>query len=769
MKLHLKLTSVLLSAVMCASMVMAPVSVIADETTAPSETQTAETTEKEQPKETKQSPKETEKKEPEITKKSEAAETKETAPEEKKPTESVKETEPAETEDKKPAETTETEPAQPSEKEPAESKEEEPSNPDETEPSQTTKPDEEDVPETTVNPEAGGMDETHSVPPKNAGAYKEGDISGTTGSGASESDPVICDNFAEFKAAMENTEIKYVKLSGASEVIPSQSTLAAAIEQTTSKTLIIAGYNTFTAPLNGFNDCLIWSCGDLFIKGTGSLEYEHGNSSGHGAVIYQQYGLLQIESGVTLKGSANGGVFGRALYIDGGTTRINGGNFIGYLALQSSGDIDAVCVNSGSVSISGGNFYSTKHYSVSNSIKAYGIYISGGTLKLSGGTYYGIDSSKSRLSELLNSGYSYIKGDKSIFDGSTVKTTLETLTVAILIEKVNLTISAPEAGKTPNDMTPSVDGGLNINGRWWFPQHNAQGGSMSGTEAFVNGNSYSSAYRIEIPSNVKKIFAVTVNVTATTGTVYKVNRVNDNAIEVIVNHPKLISTDEETSILSVSVTIDAPTAGANPDYTAVFPSGVKYYSDAYNDDNFRNDIYWYDIGIGKFVDPDSGVFEAGHAYRVAVYLTAKSGCSFKNNTTATLNGEKAETLLTEDGQLKVTYTFAPLVTTNTLSVKPKTAKVKYKKLRKKKQTVARSKVMTVSNPQGNVTYKLIGVKRGKSKKYKKYFKINATTGNVSIKKKLRKGTYKITCTVTASGNSEYKSGTKTVTFKIKVK
>ena len=63
MKLHLKLTSVLLSAVMCASMVMAPVSVIADETTAPSETQTAETTEKEQPKETKQSPKETEKKE----------------------------------------------------------------------------------------------------------------------------------------------------------------------------------------------------------------------------------------------------------------------------------------------------------------------------------------------------------------------------------------------------------------------------------------------------------------------------------------------------------------------------------------------------------------------------------------------------------------------------------------------------------------------------------------------------------------------------------
>lgn len=768
MKLHLKLTSVLLSAVMCASM-MAPVSVIADETSAPDETQTTEVPEKEETKETeKKTPKATEKPEPKeskATETTESAETKETEPEE-----TVKETDPTESEDKKPAETEETEVSKPEETTPSDSMKEGPSETVESEPAQTTKPDEEDVPETTVNPEAGGMDETHSVPPKNAGAYKEGDISGTTGSGASESDPVICDNFAEFKAAMENTEIKYVKLSGASEVIPSQSTLAAAIKQTTYKTLIIAGYNTFTAPLNGFNDCLIWSCGDLFIKGTGSLKYEHGDNGGHGAVIYQQYGTLQIENGVSLEGSANGACFGRALYIDGGTTRINGGSFIGYHAMQLSSDIDAVIVDSGSVSISGGNFYSTKYYSVPNG-KAYGINISGGDIKLRGGTYYGIQiigSSFSGLSKLLDSGYSYIKGDKSKFDGSTVKTTLETLTVTILIEKVNLTISAPEAGKTPNDMTPSVDGGLNINGRWWFPQHNAQGGSMSGTEAFVNGNSYSSAYRIEIPSNVKKIFAVTVNVTATTGTVYKVNRVNDNAIEVIVNHPKLISTDEETSILSVSVLIDAPTVGAKPDYTAVFPSGVKYYSDAYNGGNYRNDICWKDNTTNSYMNPENDVFKAGHQYFVAVYLTAKDGFEFSYDTTATLNGQNADIEMDGD-QLIVKYTFETITSANTLSVKPKTAKVKYKKLRKKKQTVSRSKVMTVSNPQGNVKYSLVTVKRGKSKKYKKYFKINATTGNVSIKKKLRKGTYKITCKVTAGGNESYKSATKTVTFKIKVK
>jgi transcriptional regulator GlxA family with amidase domain len=50
MKLHLKVTSVLLSAVMCASMVMAPVAVIADETSEPEETQTTEVPEKEETK-----------------------------------------------------------------------------------------------------------------------------------------------------------------------------------------------------------------------------------------------------------------------------------------------------------------------------------------------------------------------------------------------------------------------------------------------------------------------------------------------------------------------------------------------------------------------------------------------------------------------------------------------------------------------------------------------------------------------------------------------
>ena len=73
-----------------------------------------------------------------------------------------------------------------------------------------------------------------------------------------------------------------------------------------------------------------------------------------------------------------------------------------------------------------------------------------------------------------------------------------------------------------------------------------------------------------------------------------------------------------------------------------------------------------------------------------------------------------------------------------------------------------SKVLTFSNKgQGKLTY----VKKSGNKK----ITINKTTGKVTVKKKLKKGTYKVKVAVTAAGNSNYKAVTKTVTFKIKVK
>ena len=116
-----------------------------------------------------------------------------------------------------------------------------------------------------------------------------------------------------------------------------------------------------------------------------------------------------------------------------------------------------------------------------------------------------------------------------------------------------------------------------------------------------------------------------------------------------------------------------------------------------------------------------------------------------------------------------TVTFEILQASNTVTVKGKTVKVKYKKLRKKAQAISRSKVLTIANAKGTLSYSLVTVKRGKSKKYKKYFKINAANGIVTVKKKLRKGKYKVTVKVNASGDENYKGATKTVTFTVKVK
>ena len=98
---------------------------------------------------------------------------------------------------------------------------------------------------------------------------------------------------------------------------------------------------------------------------------------------------------------------------------------------------------------------------------------------------------------------------------------------------------------------------------------------------------------------------------------------------------------------------------------------------------------------------------------------------------------------------------------NTLSVKAKKPSVKYASLKKKNQTIALKNWATVSKAQGKVTYKKSS---GNSK-----ISVNSKTGKITVKKGLKKGSYKIKVKVKAAGNATYKAKTKTVTLTIKVK
>ena len=97
--------------------------------------------------------------------------------------------------------------------------------------------------------------------------------------------------------------------------------------------------------------------------------------------------------------------------------------------------------------------------------------------------------------------------------------------------------------------------------------------------------------------------------------------------------------------------------------------------------------------------------------------------------------------------------------TNPIKVKGKTVIIKYSKLKKKNQKIKRTAAISVKGAKGALTFK-------KSKGSKKI--TVAKSGKITVKKGLKKGTYKVKIKVKAAGNSEYKSATKTATVKIKV-
>lgn len=110
----------------------------------------------------------------------------------------------------------------------------------------------------------------------------------------------------------------------------------------------------------------------------------------------------------------------------------------------------------------------------------------------------------------------------------------------------------------------------------------------------------------------------------------------------------------------------------------------------------------------------------------------------------------------------ITNTFKITKAKQTMTVTPVEKNVKLAMVKKNKQTV--KKAITVKNANGTVTY--VKVAKGSSK----YLKISKKGVITVAKGKYKKNTVlKINVKVTAKGNANYMSGSKTVTVKVKVK
>ena len=99
-----------------------------------------------------------------------------------------------------------------------------------------------------------------------------------------------------------------------------------------------------------------------------------------------------------------------------------------------------------------------------------------------------------------------------------------------------------------------------------------------------------------------------------------------------------------------------------------------------------------------------------------------------------------------------------------MTARGKTVKIKSKtsKLKKTKK-ISPKKAYTIKNPIGSPTFKKVKANKSSGK-----FRVNAKTGQITVKKGLKRGTYKLTVRSSAPGNDNYGSITKNVVVKIKI-
>lgn len=160
---------------------------------------------------------------------------------------------------------------------------------------------------------------------------------------------------------------------------------------------------------------------------------------------------------------------------------------------------------------------------------------------------------------------------------------------------------------------------------------------------------------------------------------------------------------------------------------------------------------------GKAIKPKVTVADANKALPAGNYSITYAKNKNVGTATAKVTLKGAKYTGTKNLTFKITKAANPL------KIKAKTATVKYTKLKKKAQTLGVSKVIRFTNKgQGAKSYaKLSGNKK---------ITISKKTGKVTVKKGLKKGTYKVKVKVKAKGNTNYKpSSWKTVTFIVQVK
>ena len=167
------------------------------------------------------------------------------------------------------------------------------------------------------------------------------------------------------------------------------------------------------------------------------------------------------------------------------------------------------------------------------------------------------------------------------------------------------------------------------------------------------------------------------------------------------------------------------------------------------------------------IDPSEIEYD-GYAWEPWVYVyygtrELVNGTDFTVEFADNVNAGTARVIVTGQGDFTGTTETAFTITKAANKITKVTAskKIKYAKLKKKTQTF---KIAATVKGKAKKTFKLKTV----PKKAKKYIKVSSA-GKVTVRKGLKKGTYKIKVQITAAATSNYKKTTATKTVKVIVK
>ena len=202
------------------------------------------------------------------------------------------------------------------------------------------------------------------------------------------------------------------------------------------------------------------------------------------------------------------------------------------------------------------------------------------------------------------------------------------------------------------------------------------------------------------------------------------------------------------AITSVSLTVNAPIAGAGPDWSPEFPSAAHYHlMEGDSDLNCVDGVYWVDLTATNYMYVNSTIYQLQHQYEIIVYLYPDYGYQFTDQVTAKVNGKTAE-VRTDSGHIRVSYQF-PEITSSIITTQPKNVST----------TEGKTATFKVVASGSNVSYQWYYQKPGESFSWTKVSK-NGTSATYSLTTAARHNGYIYQCRVTSDGRMVYSNTAK---------